>query len=130
MLSRRVARALETERELVDREYVFRQGDVGGEMYIIRSGTIRITRHFENREHHIADLKRGEFFGEMSLLESLPREADARAVGETTLLVLGSGALLLRLRRDPSFAIEMLRKLSARIRRINAELGTALEGID
>jgi CRP-like cAMP-binding protein len=58
----------------------------------------------------------------MSLLESLPREATARAVGEVRLLVLSRGGLLLRLRRDPTFALEMLSHLSARLRTAQARL--------
>ncbi len=128
MLSRRVARALESARTLVDGEYVFREGDFGGEMYVIQAGAVIISKCLDGRDVVLGELTRGEFFGEMSLLESLPRDADARAVGETKVLVIGAGQLLLRLRRDPSFALEMLHKLSGRIRGLTAQLGTALEG--
>ena len=70
-------------------------------------------------------LRRGDFFGEMSLLESYPREATARAVGETRLVVLSQGGLLLRLRRDPTFCLEMLHRLSGRLRDHNARLGAS-----
>jgi CRP-like cAMP-binding protein len=56
----------------------------------------------------------------------MPREADAHAIGETEVLVLGPGALLLRLRQDPAFALEMLNRLSGRVRTLNAQLGQAL----
>jgi CRP-like cAMP-binding protein len=62
----------------------------------------------------------------MSVLESLPREATAHAVGPTRLLALGQGALLLRLRQDPSFALEMLNRLSGRIRTLNERLDAAM----
>jgi CRP-like cAMP-binding protein len=58
----------------------------------------------------------------MSLLESLPRDATARAIGETELLVISAGALLVRMRRDPTFAFEMLHRLSGRVRTLNARL--------
>lgn len=119
MNSRRLARAMEAERTLADGEYVFRRHDVGGEMFVVRSGCVVLSRIVGGREVEIERLTRGAFFGEMSVLESLPREADARAVGPTTLLVIGSGGLLLRLRRDPSFALEMLHRMSGRIRVLN-----------
>ena len=58
----------------------------------------------------------------MSLLESLPREADATAVTDTELLVITQGGLLVRLRRDPTFAVEMLHKLSGRVRSLNLQV--------
>jgi CRP/FNR family transcriptional regulator, cyclic AMP receptor protein len=67
-------------------------------------------------------LDRGSFFGEMSLLEGLPRSATARAIGKTTLLVLRPGSLLLQIRRDPTFAFELLQQLSGRIRELNDKL--------
>ena len=77
----------------------------------------------------MSELGPGDFFGEMSLLESLPRDADVTvAIGETRLLVLNAGSLLVRLRRDPTFALEMLHRLSGRVRSLNAELEKALAG--
>ena len=71
----------------------------------------------------LATLGRGEFFGEMSVLESLPRDADAIVVSEeASLLVIGQGALLMRLRRDPTFALELLHALSRRVRKLTAEV--------
>jgi len=58
----------------------------------------------------------------MSLLEGLPRDADAQAVGPTRVLVIGQGGLLLRIRRDPTFAFELLKRLSHRVRTLNARV--------
>ena len=91
-------------------------------MFLVRSGAVVVVREASGRETELARPGKGEFFGEMSLLEPLPREATARAVGPTTLVALGPGALLLKLRQDPSFAIEMLNRLSGRIRVLNERL--------
>ncbi len=107
-------------------ELIVRAGDLGAEMYVIQSGRVRITKQMGGREVVLGDLGPGDFFGEMSLLESLPRDADAVAIGETKLLVLNAGSLLVRLRRDPTFALEMLHRLSGRVRTLNAELEKAL----
>ena len=58
----------------------------------------------------------------MSLLESLPRSATARARGKTRLLAIHPGGFLLKIRRDPTFAFEMLQTLSRRIRYTNDNL--------
>jgi CRP/FNR family cyclic AMP-dependent transcriptional regulator len=128
VLSKRLVREQESEKVAADGECVMREGDIGAEMFVIQSGQVTISKRMAGRDVVLATLGKGEFFGEMSLLESLPREADARAVGDVTLLVLRPGGLLVRIRRDPTFAIEMLHRLSGRIRTLNAELQAALEG--
>jgi CRP-like cAMP-binding protein len=96
---------------------IVQRGDAADEMFVIRSGEVEI-----RRDALVARLGPGDFFGEMSLLESLPRDADAVAVSAVELLVITQGALLVRLRRDPTFALEMLHRLSGRVRALNAQL--------
>ena len=122
-------RSGETEKLASDGEHIVRAGDHGAEMYVIKSGRVRISRLMGGRDVTMSELGPGDFFGEMSLLESLPRDADAVAVGETRLLVLNAGSLLVRLRRDPTFALEMLHRLSGRVRALNAELEKALTDV-
>src|SRR3954451_14908513 len=93
----------EAELVVADGDDIIRKGDVGHDMYIIQSGQVRISKRKTRGEVVLATLDKGDFFGEMSLLESLPREATARAVGEARLLVLSRGGLLFRLRRDPTY---------------------------
>jgi CRP/FNR family transcriptional regulator, cyclic AMP receptor protein len=126
----RAVRSGETEKVAVDGEHIVRAGDHGGEMYVIKSGKVRISRKMAGRDVTMSELGPGDFFGEMSLLESLPRDADAISVGESHLLVLNAGSLLVRLRRDPTFALEMLHRLSGRVRTLNAELEKVLAELD
>jgi CRP-like cAMP-binding protein len=105
-----------------DREIVFREGDESTEMFVIRSGRVEILKDVGGHQIHLALLERGSFFGEMSLLEGLPRSATARAIGSTTLLVLRPGTLLMQIRKDPTFAFELLQQLSGRIRELNDKL--------
>ena len=99
-------------------ETIVRRGDAADEMFVIRTGRIEIRRD----DGVVAELGPGDFFGEMSLLESLPRDADAVGITAGELLVITQGALLVRLRRDPTFALEMLHRLSGRVRALNAQL--------
>ena len=108
-------------------EVIVREGEEAEEMFIIRSGRIAISREIGGRTVQLAELGPGEFFGEMSVLESLPRAADAIALEESRLIVVGVGALVVRIRRDPTFAIEMLNKLAGRVRDMHNRLETALE---
>lgn len=100
-------------------DVVFRQGEKGIDLFVIQSGAIEISRGEGEHRRVMATLHPGDFFGEMSVLESMPRDADAVAITRTHLLVITQGGLLIRLRRDPTFAIEMLHKLSGRVRALN-----------
>lgn len=124
--------AEELERSYADGELIVREGEDSRDMFVIQSGSVRISKSVGDRELELAILHRGDFFGEMSLLESLPRDASARAVGDARLLVISAGALLVRMRRDPTFGFEMLHKLSGRIRSLNLRLVRLLEasGLD
>jgi CRP/FNR family transcriptional regulator, cyclic AMP receptor protein len=121
VLTNRFAAASETEREFAGGEFIVRKGEPGQEMFIIQSGNVSV-RSGSGTE--VARLGKGEFFGEMSVLESSPRDADVIAQGTTRVLVLGPGALFVRLRRDPSFALELLQALSSRVRALNERLDT------
>lgn len=115
-------RQAELERAYEDTQVICREGEVSEEMFVIQSGKVRIVKERDGIQVQLAVLEKGDFFGEMSLLEGLPRDASAIAVGPTHVLVMSSGALLVRLRRDPTFAFELLRRLSGRVRALNARL--------
>ena len=103
-------------------ELILAQGDEDENMFIVQSGCVEIRHHVGEQIVVHGRVERGDFFGEMSLLESQPRVADVVAVEPTVLVELGAGALLLRIRRDPTLAVEMLQKLSRRIRDLNEKL--------
>jgi len=120
----------ELERACEDGELIVEEGQEGRDMFVIQSGQVRITKRVGKREITLATLGKGDFFGEMSLLESMARDADARAIGPTRLLVIQPGGLLMRIRRDPTFAFEMLHRLSSRLRAQNARLVEALQAAE
>ena len=124
----------EQSRSYGDGELICQEGESSSEMFVIQSGSVRIFkarppghgRPSQPPEIELAVLNKGDFFGEMSLLEGLPRDASAVAQGGALVLVMTPGALLVRLRRDPTFAFEVLRRLSGRVRSLNARLVAAL----
>jgi CRP/FNR family cyclic AMP-dependent transcriptional regulator len=99
-------------REYADSEAVFQEGDHSFEMYVVQSGHVVVSQGGVE----IAVLGPGEFFGEMSLLESLPRSATVRARGHARLYCVQPGGFLLKIRRDPTFAFELMQSLSRRLR--------------
>jgi len=119
-------KTVELEMVAEDGETIVREGEPGSDMFIIQEGEVTVIRTINGREVVVATLGRGSFFGEMSLLESLPRIATVRAAGKTRLLVLKRGGLLLKIRRDPTFALEMLQNMSSRLRYISQQLSALL----
>lgn len=105
-----------------DGEIIVREGDESREMFIIRTGSVEVLKHVAGHEVTLTTLDRGSFFGEMSLLEGLPRSATVRAKGKASLAVLRPGSLLVQLRRDPTFAFELLQQMSRRVRELNDQL--------
>jgi CRP/FNR family transcriptional regulator, cyclic AMP receptor protein len=111
-----------------DGDVIVREGEMGREMYVIQRGRVEVTKSLAGRDLVLATLERGSFFGEMSLLESLPRNATVRAKGDAELLVIEPGSLLLKIRRDPTFAFEMLQHMSRRVRDLDDRLMSVLAG--
>jgi len=99
-----------------DGEMIFEEGDVCRDLYVVKSGRVKILKKTTSGPIEISQFTKGEFFGDISLLQSLPRYASAYAVGPTELLVLAPAGFLLKIRRDPTFAFEMLQQMSLRVK--------------
>jgi CRP-like cAMP-binding protein len=114
--------------ELKPGEVIFREGDLGTEMYIIQEGKIEIFNELTEETQILAVLEKGDFFGEMSVLDDMPRAATARALTDVKLLQINGSTFDQMLRTNPEIAVRMMRKLSRRLREtdelLKATLGT------
>ena len=99
-----------------DGEVIFHENDTSRDLYIVQSGCVSIEKQTAKGRFKIVEFNRGDFFGEMSLMQSAPRSATAYAKGPTRLLLLKPAGFLLKIRRDPGFAFEMLQQLSLRVK--------------
>lgn len=82
------------ERHLRKGQALFREGDAGDEMYLVRAGSIVISKAVTGRvEQVLARVGAGDFFGEMALFDRSPRSATVQAETDATLLVLDRAAL-------------------------------------
>src|SRR5437867_1644334 len=71
---------------------LFHEGDAGEDMFIIQSGKVAIKKRVkEGGDATLAILEKGDFFGEMALLERLPRSATAEVIEDGDLIVIGGG---------------------------------------
>ncbi len=97
---------------------LFRAGDVGDAMYLIERGKVRISvQATDGRELTLTELGRGEFFGEMALLDGQRRSANAVVAEDARLAVLSREHFLsFIMRGNPNVALEMLTALANRLR--------------
>ena len=102
---------------LDDGQILFERGDPGDALYIIETGQIRIFALDEaQKELTLNTLGPGEAFGELALLDGLPRSASAAAVGPTTLHCLRREDFVQALRTSPSLTDTVVQLLSQRVR--------------
>jgi CRP/FNR family cyclic AMP-dependent transcriptional regulator len=96
---------------------LFRGGDTGDAMYLIERGKVRIcVRARDGHEVTLAELGRGDFFGEMALLDGQRRSADAVVAEDARLALLSREHFLSFMRGSPDVALEMLTALANRLR--------------
>ncbi|KAJ1928101.1 hypothetical protein IWQ60_002361 [Tieghemiomyces parasiticus] len=77
-----------------DNEVVIRQGDVGDNFYIIESGEATVTKEENGITRTYPSLKKGDYFGELALLNDKPRQATIRAKGRLKCATLGKKAFV------------------------------------
>ena len=105
-------------RSLKKGEALFRKGDEGTSLYIVKSGSVKIVLPSEmGDEVAPAILSEGDFFGEMSLLDGLPRSADAVALESSELLALNQKDFLAFLKDNEEAIQSIFSYLSMRLRK-------------
>jgi len=107
---------------------VFREGEKGDKLYIVLDGRVRISKFIPGvGEEALAVLDRGDFFGEMALIDDKARSADAKAHdGDATVLSIDRATLNEILSMDPHASLQFLnllcRMISRRLREINEKI--------
>ena len=118
------------ERELRKRQILFREGDPGDEMFIVRRGTILISKAVTGKvEQVLVRVEPADFFGEMSLFDGSPRSATAQAETDVALLILERESLQAMTETAPraaaAFFYEMVQVFMERLRRSTQQVAEA-----
>jgi CRP/FNR family transcriptional regulator, cyclic AMP receptor protein len=93
-------------------QFIVLQGQIGTGLYVIVEGAAHVVRGSEE----IAKLAPGDFFGELSVIDQMPRNASVQATEPTRCLAVASWDLLDLIEGDPKFALNLIRGLVARVR--------------
>jgi CRP-like cAMP-binding protein len=105
---------------------LFREGDLGREMFIIQQGKVQVRKRVGTREEILAELSEGEFFGEMALLLGIDRSATVEVIEDSKLLVINPEAFESLLKSNIEIALKMLKKMASRLRATDAHFETAI----
>ena len=117
-----------TEERFREGSMIFREGEKGDKLYIVLDGRVRISKFIPGvGEEALAVLDRGDFFGEMALIDDMPRSADAKShEADATVLSIDRATLNEILSMDPHASLQFLnllcRMISRRLREINEKI--------
>jgi CRP-like cAMP-binding protein len=103
------------ERSFAFRDRILTEGEEGRSMYVIAEGRVRV--HIGNRD--LKELRKGDFFGEMSLFDAEPRSASVTVIDPCDCLVLTQQQLYEAIDETPGIALNIIRIFSRRIRDLN-----------
>src|SRR2546427_3228155 len=97
--------------------FLFHAGEPGNAMYLIERGKVRTcVQAIDGNKVTLTEMARGDFFGELALLDGQRRSADARVAEDARLAVLSRDHFLSFMRSNPNVALEMLTALVNRLR--------------
>ncbi len=108
-------------------EIVCRQGEKGDTMFLIQSGAIEVSRRYKDGDLVLALLEKGDFFGEMVLVDDYYRSATVKAIQKTRLLSLTRETFLSKVQQDPGVALHLIKCISYRIERTRDMLRKKIE---
>jgi CRP-like cAMP-binding protein len=103
-------------------KFLFKEGDEGGGLYIIRRGRVQVFRERNDLEVQFAELGPGDVLGTMTLLTGEPRTASVRALEDVEAIVMDSTAFTAGLGELPKWTTVVIKDLTARLKSGNEKL--------
>ncbi|HVZ79452.1 MAG TPA: Crp/Fnr family transcriptional regulator [bacterium] len=126
---------MSTEQEIFDKcgrsydsnDVIFREGDMGNEMFIIQSGKVKITKQLnDGAEKTLVILGPGDFFGEMAVIDKDVRSANAIAAEPSRLIALDEEVFEMHMQTNPKIVKKILKNLTARLRDANQQIANLM----
>jgi CRP/FNR family transcriptional regulator, cyclic AMP receptor protein len=115
------------ERSLVRGDVLFAEGDLPDSIYVVLAGRIAIANQsFDKRESVYALMEAGDLFGELGMLDGLPRSAMARALESSSVLQIPNAPVLELLQSSPTLLWGVTKMLAGRIRAMDEALSDSV----
>ena len=96
-------------------ELIYPDGSTGEEMFIVTKGKIQIYKTINGEHITLGFCEKGDYFGEVGLLLGGRRSASVVAVEDSDLLELNKSNVLDHIKKEPDFALMMLKKMAKRM---------------
>ena len=94
---------------------LFREGESGTKMYVIKSGLVRMTKRIFDTDIVLEDLGAGDFCGEIAMVNDQARPTTATVIKDATVIQIESGQFENMIKSNSDIAVRMMRKMSARL---------------
>lgn len=101
---------------------IFHENEIGDKMYIIQEGSVRITKQIGGKDHTLAVLNKGDFFGEMAIVSQIKRTATVTAVGTVRLLSFDREGFIGMIEKNARIALNIIDKLCRRLQQANTQI--------
>ena len=106
------------------KKIVFIENEEGNKLYIILKGSVKVTKISESGEEIIlAILHKGDFFGDMSLLDGKPRSATVISIEDSELMLINRNNFKKVIEKYPTIAFKLLNELTSRLRKADELIG-------
>ena len=103
-------------------QVIFREGDAGDRAYLVEQGLVEIRKKDSKGERLIGQIKPGEFFGEMALIDDKPRMASAVAAQHTICLTVARDVFKERMQKADPLLAALLKMYTSNIRELEDRL--------
>ncbi len=108
-------------------DIIFREGDVGNEMFIIQSGKVKIAKQLKDGvEKTLVILGPGDFFGEMAVIDKDVRSANAVSLETSRLIALDEEVFEMHMQTNPKIVKKILKNLTSRLREANQQIANLM----
>lgn len=111
-------------------ELIFEENEEGDHMFIIQEGRVQISRTINAKDTPMATLEKGEFFGEMAIVNRIKRTARARATARTQLLAFDRNGLEQLVEKNPKIALSIIDRLCRRLGAANTQIRQMAQVLD
>ena len=109
--------------QIFEDDYIFRENEAGDQAFLIKSGTVEISKTIDGNEVIIGTLDRDTLFGEMALIDDMPRMASAKAIGKVELIIVSREIINKKIADSDVFIKGLIRVLTERVRDTAKVLG-------
>ncbi|RHX83819.1 cyclic nucleotide-binding domain-containing protein [Leptospira stimsonii] len=113
--------------EYKESDIIFEENQDAEVMYLIVKGKVGIHKKVKEAYKLLVELKEGDMFGEMALIDKTPRSARAVARTDVSLIAINEGAFFNLIQTNPGFSMKVVKILSSRLRETNKTIASLLK---